>query len=880
MSQVKVNNAKLEEISDHIVKAKELMAQIEEVWQENFINLYNNFVENGFLDDLYKDAESEFYNLANLGYLVSYTAEGMAVGVSVGGIAGSFAPVVGNIIIATIGGILGAVIGFFCGITHYVTNPTSLEWCYDSKKVFIDLLERCKDNNEDNYRAINNLYVKMQCMELAMADLRVKINEFQQMYANLSDAANEVGLGDKIETADDGTTLLNISTEVEINGEKLELSVSEAMNAFYTYENAVMSAELEASYLEETYGADIDYNALVYNAGAFVADAIDSDLFSHEFVDVVVPSYDPSLKEAIDSIEKDGIFTSAMVKSILADNEDGLGDMAGAGGLLGAYLLGNNSFENVAVKSIDNEKVESNSSTTNSTNNELENKEDKKYKDNYYNDKKEYKKPELEQIEGEFKPANTEKQVTEKNPTVLNPKTQSIVPNNTANITGNGVGTGNNGNGNTGNGNNNQGGSIIGGSTNVLTPEKDTSEEKNKEEVSEIERLDEEKVINESVNIDLANMDANNLPDKMEVELGDKDYDYLAREQFEAQGEEAIALRRQKVTEEANRLFDNPDKTELINKLKEYGYSDEAINNIIADRNLTINALVVGDQKAELSKIAKELAMKDNVENFESAYDQLPKYGDFFDGTNEKLLMNLTNNPEVKAAQASVLEAEGKYTDAVDIANKSLEELNNATNNVADVKAQIAEEILKDPTKWGDKAYKEYQSKVDSLNSEFAKKYGEPSKWNADQVNEYYAQVDKLKEKFAGDVNTDTSNWSKEQVERYNKAVEDYNSALKDATAKVDAANEAKAAYDASKSNFEDVKNKVLNEGLTNNNEGIVEQNPTGDMNTSNNGGFGNENYLPDGTIELVETGKVVGLSDEEALGALNISQTGASVKD
>ena len=57
MSKVKINNAEFQEIQRHVENAKLLSDEAnEKVWGENFDNLYNNFITNGFLEDLYKDA--------------------------------------------------------------------------------------------------------------------------------------------------------------------------------------------------------------------------------------------------------------------------------------------------------------------------------------------------------------------------------------------------------------------------------------------------------------------------------------------------------------------------------------------------------------------------------------------------------------------------------------------------------------------------------------------------------------------------------------------------------------------------------------------------------------------------------------------------------
>ena len=106
-------------------------------------NLYNNFITNGFLEDLYKDAESQYYRLANAGYLLSYVVQDAGLGMTIGGLIGAIIPipVVDDVIGAVAGALIGAIVGLIRGITHCVKNPTSVKWRYDAKNVFEELLE-------------------------------------------------------------------------------------------------------------------------------------------------------------------------------------------------------------------------------------------------------------------------------------------------------------------------------------------------------------------------------------------------------------------------------------------------------------------------------------------------------------------------------------------------------------------------------------------------------------------------------------------------------------------------------------------------------------------------------------------------------------------
>ena len=337
MTKVKTSVSGMEVVDSHIEKAIVAATEAKQIWNENFDNLYHNFKESGFLDELYKDAESQYYHFANLGFLVSYTATGFGSGAGLGAIAGSVIPGLGNIAIGTIGGIVGAVIGFFTGIHHCVKNPTSIKWSYVSQQVFVDLLYLCAQGGDDNSIYLHDTLGKIESVRASMIEIQTKINEFQQLYANLQNTAESFGL--KTTLAKDGVTMLSVDTEVTINNEKISLSVSEAMNAFFTYESTTMASEIEADYMKRTYGTSFNYADIVKNANGFMTRTITSGLYSHEFVNTLLPAY---------AIPSDVANTVALGMGVKVTNFDSilnsaseLGNLGTAAGLVGAGFLGN-----------------------------------------------------------------------------------------------------------------------------------------------------------------------------------------------------------------------------------------------------------------------------------------------------------------------------------------------------------------------------------------------------------------------------------------------------------------------------------------------------------------------------------------------------------
>ena len=616
MSKVKTSSVEIESIENHIKNADEIMQEILDIWGENFDNLYNNFVTSGFLEDLYKDAESQYYNLANAGYVVSYTAQGAATGALAGGILGTvFAPIT-----ATLGAIIGGVIGFFCGITHCIQNPTSIKWCYDSKNVFVELLERCMYGNDDNYIALYNLKVKLENMALSMLKLKAKINEFQKLYANLNATAEAMGV--KTTLADDGMTVLSVDTEVTIDGQTIELSTSDALNAFYTYENTVMSAMIEADILERTYGYDIDYNAIVKNANSFMADTINSGLYSHEFIDALLPNYTPDENAAYDATSAATEIDNDKLKSLMSDVSNlnifpGLGLMSAA--LIGKVGTGDDSSKNLQ-------------------------------------------------------------------PTGDTPSTGP---------------TGGTPSGTTG------GTTIIGTPTGGTSTTTKPDEDKNKEEEKEEEKKND---------IEITEISDEELPESVSISE-EVDYDALAKEKFEFEsGYEELLEHRSEIIQDIETKFDSGDLDSIREELKEYGYNSAEIDAILEDRFMTIKAIVQGDQDAQLSKMAHELAKADGIEDFTSKYEGRPDYTLLEDDGPSDSLMLASEDEKVVELYDEMVDAKVAYNETIEETNKVLQEVTKNKQAMEDLKVKYEEEYGEDTTQWTEEAANEYNEAIETYN--------------------------------------------------------------------------------------------------------------------------------------------------------------------
>ena len=363
-----------------------------------------------------------------------------------------------------------------------------------------------------------------------------------------------------------------------------------------------------------------------------------------------------------------------------------------------------------------------------------------------------------------------------------------------------------------------------------------------------------------------------NLPEKVETDLGTKDYDELAREQFEAQGDAKIAENRAKITEEANKLFEAEDKTELINKLKEYGYTEIDINDIIQDRNLVTSALIEGDQRQQLATMANNLAKADGVKDFDTAYDEGQCCHGFYDGSSEALLSNASADPTVATAKTALTDATTKYTESVKTAQESITKVNEAQKTVETTKAEIVKSVASDTKNWSTTQQTKYSTELKTAQDAFIKKNGDATKWDATKVNEYQKIETNLKNKYVSEIQKDSSKWSNDQIEKYNKSVENYNTALKDANTKYEASQTAKTSYETSKANYEKARETYLKNVQNANKKDTYNSSGNTDTSSPSNG-------VQDPTTNTGSTSaNTVGISDDQLLNGVNSNGNGASL--
>ena len=467
-----------------------------------------------------------------------------------------------------------------------------------------------------------------------------------------------------------------------------------------------MSAMIEADILERTYGYDIDYNAIVKNANAFMTDTINSGLYSHEFIDALLPNYTPDENAAYDATSAATGIDNDKLKNLMSEVSN-LNIFPGLG-LMSAAFIGS---------------VGTSDDNSNNLN-----------------------------------PGPSQ-----------NPSPSGGTPSGTTGGTPSGVVIPSTG--------------TTGGtpSTSQEDDDKTDEEEKDKEKQNDIE---------------ITEISEEELPESVTNEE-EVDYDALAKEKFEFETDyDELLEHRSEIIQDIEAKFDSGDLDSIRDELKEYGYNNAEIESILQDRFMTIKAIVQGDQDAQLSKMANELAKADGVEDFSSKYDERPDYALLEDDGPSDALMLASEDENVVKLYDEMSEAKVSYNDTIDKTNEMLQ------------------------------AVTENKQSMEDLKTKYEKEFGE-----------------------------DTTQWSEDAAKEYNEAIETYNKSVEDATEQMKVLEESKASYEAARKEFTDAREAYYEKQR--NNQGSSESSGINE-DTSSDGSTNNigiNDYKPDpGNSDMTPT--------------------------
>lgn len=258
------------------------------------------------------------------------------------------------------------------------------------------------------------------------------------------------------------------------------------------------------------------------------------------------------------------------------------------------------------------------------------------------------------------------------------------------------------------------------------------------------------------------------IPSDLEVInlVEEKDYDDLARQQFELMSDEEIDARSAEIRTKSDEMFDSEDKTSLVSELQNYGYSNSDIDEIIEDRDLTFEALLDGDRREELSNIANDLATSDGIKNYQSTYDIDRTVDDIRNGETAANVIMYRNDQNVIKARNEYETVKVEYKNAVQESNDAVKQTVNYKQQVDSYKRSVESVSGTDINNWTDQQINQYNTLVTQYNESI-----NVSRDKMKNVYDYKERFEEAESKYAKSKEDCASKVKKESRDYYKQNV-------------------------------------------------------------------------------------------------------------
>ena len=210
----------------------------------------------------------------------------------------------------------------------------------------------------------------------------------------------------------------------------------------------------------------------------------------------------------------------------------------------------------------------------------------------------------------------------------------------------------------------------------------------------------------------------------LEVEVTNEDIDSLARDEFYEKYSvpEDLAARRQQDIDAFEELFNSENRDALVEKFIEMGYDPAEALGAANNKDVGLAAYLLGSQNQELTQIAKEFASDLGLgDAFDTSYDNAPDYMDLFDGDAQVELTSPTSSEAIVSAKTDVTEAKTAYTEAVNNANQYIQDATKAKGELETIRASIESVSGTDTSKWTDEQVSQYNKATEAYNTAVTK---------------------------------------------------------------------------------------------------------------------------------------------------------------
>ena len=205
------------------------------------------------------------------------------------------------------------------------------------------------------------------------------------------------------------------------------------------------------------------------------------------------------------------------------------------------------------------------------------------------------------------------------------------------------------------------------------------------------------------------------LPKPLTAAVSSKFIDQQAKEIFYGRSAEQIAADRANALSIVDKAFAGEGVDDFKEVLKKGGFDDVDIDIIMDNKEIAVTAYILASESKGLTDIANQLAMANNIANFDTMYDNGLNRMSLENGLSQSKLMAEVDE-EVADARTNLKNARSKYNSSVKKANDSIEEANKKKEEMEEIKKRIVNKSGEDSSKWDDEDVEAYNKAVEEYN--------------------------------------------------------------------------------------------------------------------------------------------------------------------
>ena len=213
----------------------------------------------------------------------------------------------------------------------------------------------------------------------------------------------------------------------------------------------------------------------------------------------------------------------------------------------------------------------------------------------------------------------------------------------------------------------------------------------------------------------ITKVSSDSVPSPIASSTSSKYIDQQASEIFYGRNPEQIAADRANALSVVDQAFNGEGVEEFKDVLKKGGFDDVDINVIMENKEIAVTAYILATESKSLTDIANNLAMANNIANFDTMYDNGLSRMSLENGLSQSKLMAEVNE-EVADARTNLKNARENYNNSVKKANDSIEDANKKKEEMEELKKKIVKKSGEDTSKWEDEDVEAYNKAVEKYN--------------------------------------------------------------------------------------------------------------------------------------------------------------------